>query len=75
LCASPVDPLEVDIPAGAVRALRRQAEAIRQRAAPGVTVLDRSPPVRILESKAAHLCRIARDLDLIADEIEAEGSR
>jgi len=38
----------------------------------GVVVVDRKPPAIIVESKAA---RIARDLDRIASELEAEGKR
>jgi len=39
-----------------VRALRRRAEAIRKKAAPGVTVLDGCKPVVVVDSKSAHAC-------------------
>ncbi len=56
MTGAPVDPLESAMLAGAVRALRRRAEAIRARASVGVTVLDGyQPKVIIIESKAAHL--------------------
>jgi hypothetical protein len=69
------DPFEAAIAEAAISALRRRAEAIRQRAAPVVVLDGYRPAVRILESKAAHLHRIARDLDAIAAELEAEGER
>jgi len=55
---------------GAVRALRRRAEAIRKKAALGVTSLDGyQPVVLVVDSKAAHLFRIARDWSAIADDL------
>jgi hypothetical protein len=74
MTGAPVDPLEAAIAAGTVAALRRCATAIRQRAAPVVVLDGYRPVVRIFESKAAHLHRIARDFDEIADAIEAEGA-
>jgi hypothetical protein len=68
------DPFEAAIAEAAIRALRRRANAIRQRAAPGVTVLDRRPPVRILTSESATALRIAKDFDRIADVL-AEAAR
>jgi hypothetical protein len=68
------DPLEAEIVTGAIRALRRRAEAIRERATPGVTILDRRPPVRIITSESATALRIAKDFDAIADAIEAEAT-
>lgn len=68
------DPLERAVPAGAVRALRRQADAVRKRASVGVVVLDRRPPVIIVDLKAAHLYRIARDLDRVGSDLEAEAA-
>jgi len=68
-----VDQLEAEILTGAVRALHRRAAAIRQRAALGVTRLDR-PPVVIVTSESATALRIARDFDEIAAQIEAEAS-
>ncbi len=67
-----LDPLETAIEAAVVRALRRRAEALRQRAAQGVDVLDCSPPVLVIESKSAHAFKIARDLDAIAAAVKAE---
>jgi hypothetical protein len=75
MTGAPVDPLELAISVAVTRALRRRAEAIRKRAAPVVVLDGYRPAVRILESKAAHLHRIARDLDAIAAELEAEGER
>jgi len=71
--AQPRDPLEADMVGGAVRALRGRADALRKRAAPGGTGLDREPPVIIVASEAPHSLKIARDLDRIADALEAEG--
>jgi len=74
--AEPFDPLETAIAAGAVRALRQHAEAIRKRAADGVTALDGYRPlVLVIESKAAHAFKIARDWDSIAAALEREGAR
>jgi len=70
MTGAPVDPLESAVLAGAVRALRRRAEAIRKRAAPGVTRLDR-PPVVIVTSESATSYKIAKDFDAIADAIES----
>jgi hypothetical protein len=70
-----VDALESAVLAGAIRALRNRAALVRARASDGVTVIDRRPPVIITESKAAHLYRIAADLDRVALELEAEGAR
>jgi hypothetical protein len=67
------DPLEAAIAEAAIRALRRRANAIRQRAAPGVTRLDR-PPVVIVTSESAHALRIARDFEAIADSLESEAT-
>ena len=66
------DAFSIAITSGAIRALRRVAARLRQRAAPGVTIPDRHPDVTIVNSKSAHLFRIARDLDAIADDLEAE---
>jgi hypothetical protein len=52
--------------AGAAAGPSSKSASMRSRAASAV--------VRILESKAAHLHRIARDFDEIADAIEAEGA-
>jgi len=71
--AQPFDPLEMAIVAAAARALRRRAEAIRKRAAPGVTALDGYQPlVFVVTSEAAHALRIARDWDSMAAELERE---
>jgi hypothetical protein len=61
--------LELVFRRGAVRVLRRRAEALH-----GVTVLDRTPVV-VVESESAHILRMARDWDRIASELEAEGDR
>ena len=45
--ARPLDPLEAAITAAAATALRRRAEAIRKRAADGVTALDGSVSVEL----------------------------
>jgi cell division protein ZapA (FtsZ GTPase activity inhibitor) len=66
--------LEAAMLSGAINALRRRADALRQRASVGVTILDRKPPVVIVESKAAHLYRIARDLERVASDLEAEAT-
>jgi hypothetical protein len=58
-------PLEAEMLAGSIRALRKRAEALRARASDGVVILDCKPAVLIVESKAAHLYRIARDFDAI----------
>jgi hypothetical protein len=68
-----VDPLEAEIVTGAIRALRRRAEAIRARASANITIIDR-PPVRILTSESATALRIAKDFDRIADDL-AEAAR
>jgi hypothetical protein len=70
---APVDPFESAMLSGAIRALRRRANAIRQRAAPGVTRLDR-PPVVIVTSESAHALRIAKDFEAIADSLESEAT-
>jgi hypothetical protein len=67
------DPFEAAIAEAAIRALRRRANAIRQRAAPGVTRLDR-PPVVIITSESATALRIAKDFEAIADSLEAEAT-
>ena len=72
--SAPRDDLEAAITAAAVRALRKRAAALRQRAADGVPVLDRDPVVLVVESKAAHAFRIAHNWDLIAAELEREAS-
>ena len=69
----PVDQLEADITAAAVRALRKRAEAISKRAAPGVVVLDGyRRPVVVITSETAASLKIAKDFDRIAAEIETE---
>jgi hypothetical protein len=73
--ALPLD-LEAEILTGAVRALRRRAAAIRERAAPGVTRLESyRPPVVIVTSESAHALRIARDFYSLADSLESEVRR
>jgi hypothetical protein len=74
MTGAPVDPFEAALLAGAINALRNRAAAIRARASIGVTILDRRPPVVIVESKAAHLYRIARDLERVASDLEAEAT-
>jgi hypothetical protein len=64
--------LELAFRHGAVRVLRRRAEALRKRASDGVIALDCTPAVIVLESESAHALRIARDWDRIASELEAE---
>jgi hypothetical protein len=72
---APADPLEAAVLAGAIRALRNRAAMVRARASDGVAFLDGyRPSVIIIESKAAHLYRIARDLDRVASELEAGGA-
>jgi hypothetical protein len=71
MTAQPLDPLEAAIRAAAARALRRRADAIRKRAAVGVTVLDRSPPVLVVTSESATALRIARDFSDLAGDLEA----
>ncbi len=68
------DPLEFAFLTGAVRALRNRAGALRQRAAPGVTKLDRTPPVLVIASESAHALKIAGDFEAIANAIEAEAA-
>jgi hypothetical protein len=74
MTGAPVDPLEADVLSGAIRALRNRAAAIRKRAAPGVTRLDRPPGV-IVTSESATALRIAKDFDAIAAELEAEAAQ
>jgi len=68
------DPLEAAMTAAVISVLRRRAAAIRERAAPGVTRLDR-PPVVIITSESETALRIAKDFDAIAAELEAEAAR
>lgn len=68
--------LDLAITSGAISALRRRAAALRKRASGGVSVLDRRPVVLVVASESAHLFKIARQLDAIADSLlEAEGKR
>jgi hypothetical protein len=70
--ALPHDPLEAAVLAGAINALRRRAAAIRKHAAPGIIVLDRSPPVVEITSESATSLKIAKSFDEIADDLETE---
>jgi hypothetical protein len=71
MTGAPADPLESAMLTGAINALRRRAELIRQRAAPGITILlDRK--TRVVTSESAHALRIAESFDEIAHELESE---
>jgi hypothetical protein len=64
------DSFEAAFVAGAVRALRNRAAALKARASVGVTILDRRPPVRVVTSESATDLRIADSWESIADEME-----
>ncbi len=67
------DPLEAAFLAGTISALRRRAEALRQRAQPGVTALDGYQPIVIVvASESATAIKIAKDFERIADELASE---
>ncbi len=66
------DPLEAVFLAAAARALRRRARVLLDKAAPGIATTEAG--VAIVESKAAHALRIARDWDAIAAELESEAT-
>jgi len=67
------DTFDLAITSGAISALRRHASLLRKRASGSVTVLDRRPVVLVVASESAHLFKIARQLDAIAADLEAEG--
>jgi hypothetical protein len=65
------DALEADILA-AVKALRRRADLLRKKAAPGVSALDGYRRATIgVTSESAVTLRIATSLDAIAADLEA----
>ena len=68
----PHDQLEAAITGAVTRELRRRADLLRRKSAPGVTVLDgyRRPTI-IVTSESAVSLRIAKSWDVIADDIEA----
>jgi hypothetical protein len=71
---SPNDPLERAVTVGAIAALRKRAEAQRQKAAEGSAPAgEKFPGVIIQSPEAATAMKIAADFDGIADELEAGG--
>ena len=70
-----IDPLELAITGAVTKALRRRADAIRKRASPGITVLDRGPVVIIITSESATSLKIAKAFDEIGNDLEADDRR
>jgi superfamily II DNA or RNA helicase len=68
-----IDPLESEFRAGAIRALRSRAAARRKSAAAGVTRDEKG--CQIVSSAAAADLKFARDLESVADQLEAQARR